>query len=58
MKVSIVIPAKNEAQNLASFLPRLLEIAGDAECIVVNDGSSDETIVICRENGVEVVSHP
>gem|GEM_PF-5658171 len=27
-----VIPARNEAQNLACFLPRLLEITGDAEC--------------------------
>jgi len=58
MRVSIVIPAKNEAQNLASLLPRLLEIAVDAECIVVNDGSADETIAVCRENGVKVVSHP
>lgn len=57
--VSIVIPAKNEAQNLENFLPRLLAVVGDdVECIVVNDGSTDETVSICEQNGVKVISHP
>ncbi len=57
--VSIVIPAKNEAQNLENFLPRLRAVVGDsAECIVVNDGSTDETVSICEQHGVKVVSHP
>lgn len=58
MSVSIIIPAKNEAHNLGSFLPRLLEHAGDAECIVVNDGSTDETVNVCQQHGVKVISHP
>lgn len=56
--VSIVIPARNEAQNLEQFLPRLLRQAGDAECIVVNDGSTDDTEALCRRHGVKVISHP
>lgn len=56
--VSIVIPARNEAQNLEQFLPRLLQQAGDAECIVVNDGSTDDTEALCRRHGVKVISHP
>ena len=58
-KLSIVIPAKNEAQNLAAFLPRLREVVGaEVECIVVNDGSTDETASVCEQHGVLVVSHP
>lgn len=56
--VSIVIPAKNEAQNLKHFLPRLKEQVAGAECIVVNDGSTDDTVAICEEHGVKVISHP
>lgn len=56
--VSIVIPAKNEAQNLKHFLPRLKEQVQGAECIVVNDGSTDDTVAICEEHGVKVISHP
>lgn len=56
--LSIVIPAKNEAENLKAFLPRLLAVVADAEVIVVNDGSSDDTEAICTEHGVSVVTHP
>jgi glycosyltransferase involved in cell wall biosynthesis len=42
--VSIVICAKDEADNLESFLPEVLEQDyPDFEVIVVNDGSIDET---------------
>ncbi|MCG8415342.1 MAG: glycosyltransferase family 2 protein [Pseudomonadales bacterium] len=58
MNISIVIPAKNEARNLENFLPRLLKQAGAAECIVVNDGSTDDTVDVCKEHGVNVISHP
>ena len=56
--LSIVIPAKNEAENLKGFLPRLLAVVTDAEVIVVNDGSTDDTLSICEQNGVTVVTHP
>lgn len=56
--LSIVIPAKNEAENLKGFLPRLLAVVKDAEVIVVNDGSTDDTLSICEQHGVTVVTHP
>lgn len=58
MKISIVLPAKNEANNLESFLPRLQQAFGDHEIIVVNDGSVDDTREICLRYGIKVVTHP
>lgn len=58
MKVSVVIPAKNEAEGLRRVLPRLLEHHPTAEVIVVDDGSTDETAAIARSFGVNVVSNP
>ena len=58
MKVSIVIPAKDEEQGLAALLPELTAAYPDAEIIVVNDGSTDNTVQVCREAGVLVVTHP
>jgi glycosyltransferase involved in cell wall biosynthesis len=48
--VSIVIPAYNESARLASTLSALLEhLAGtDAEIVVVDDGSRDDTAVVVR----------
>ena len=57
-KLSIILPAKNEAEGLKSFLPRLRKQQPHAEIIVVNDGSSDNTAEVCLANGVFVVTHP
>ncbi len=58
MKLSIVIPAKDEEQGLALTLPLLLDAYPEAEIIVVNDGSSDGTGEVCRQHGVKTVDHP
>ncbi|CAA0109730.1 putative glycosyltransferase [Halioglobus japonicus] len=58
MKVSIVIPAKNEELGLARLLPELIEHHPDAEIIVVNDGSTDTTEQVCIDAGVRVITHP
>lgn len=58
MKVSIVIPAKDEALGLAILLPELVQLYPEAEIIVVNDGSSDTTKEVAEAAGAKVISHP
>ena len=56
--LSIILPAKDEATNLRTMLPELVKLSGKAEIIVVDDGSRDDTVSVCREFGVRVLSHP
>lgn len=57
MKVTVVMPAYNAARTLASCVAEIpLEIVD--EVILVDDASTDETVVIARELGLEVVKHP
>ncbi|MFC3194859.1 glycosyltransferase family 2 protein [Marinicella sediminis] len=58
MKLSIIIPAKNEAESLQTLLPALRAEQADAEIIVVNDGSTDDTAMICQQQQVKCVTHP
>lgn len=58
MSLSIVIPAKNEAVSLTTLLPELRRCYPEAEIIVVDDGSTDDTAAISRHAGAIVISHP
>ncbi len=57
-KISIILPAKNEATNLSALLPLLKKSFKDAEIIVVNDGSTDNTRSVCEDNNVRVINNP
>src|SRR3989344_9558027 len=56
--LSIILPARNEAVGLSALLPQIRERHPGSEIIVINDGSTDETINTCRACEVKVVSHP
>jgi len=56
--LSIILPAKNEAEGLRGTLPALKQAYPEAEIIVVDDGSSDATAQIAAEHGARVLSSP
>ena len=58
MSLSIVIPAKNEGGAIGTVVSKAREQYADAEIIVVDDGSSDDTAEVAAAAGATVVSHP
>jgi glycosyltransferase involved in cell wall biosynthesis len=56
--MTVILPAKNEVAGLKKILPALKQQMPDAEIIVVNDGSTDDTIAVCEAYQVKAVSHP
>jgi glycosyltransferase involved in cell wall biosynthesis len=55
--ISIVLPCLNEASNLAKLLPKLNAAYPDAEIIVVNDGSDDDSAQVASKLGAKVITH-
>ena len=62
MKLIIQIPCLNESETLAialADLPREVEGFDSVEWLIIDDGSTDNTAEIARQNGVHhVVRHP
>lgn len=58
MKISVVLPAKNEAGGLPRTLERLREVLPGAEIIVVDDGSTDQTAELAAALGAKVLGSP
>lgn len=58
MSLSIILPAFNEAESLRKLLPELNERFPDAEILVVNDGSLDETVEVCNQYDCSVITQP
>ncbi|MDR6644529.1 glycosyltransferase involved in cell wall biosynthesis [Luteibacter sp. 1214] len=57
-RISIILPAKNEAAALKDLLPRLVAAQPGAEIVVVDDGSTDDTPAVCAAAGVTCLSSP
>ena len=58
MTLSIVIPAKNEAAAIGGVVAGARERFPEAEIIVVDDGSTDDTVELAEGAGARVVRHP
>jgi len=56
--ISIIIPAKNESPSLKGLLQTVKREMPNAEIIVVNDGSTDDTEQVCSDAGIRVLNHP
>lgn len=58
MKISIILPAKNESAAIGQTLAQIQQLQLAHEIIVVNDGSTDQTKQVAESAGAKVVSHP
>ena len=58
MKLIIQIPCYNEAETLGialSHLPREVEGFDKVEWLIINDGSTDDTVRVAKEHGVDYI---
>jgi glycosyltransferase involved in cell wall biosynthesis len=58
MKLSIIIPAKNESKGLKEILPRLRGSFPTATILVINDGSNDNTTQVASSFEATVINQP
>lgn len=56
-KVLILIPSYNESGSIEGVVAEVRQSLPEASILVVNDGSSDNTLEIARRMNVSVVSH-
>jgi glycosyltransferase involved in cell wall biosynthesis len=54
MKLSVVIPARNEEKKIAKVIGGIRAVSRDYQIIVVDDGSEDNTAGVARALGCEV----
>src|SRR5215204_411763 len=57
-KTLIILPALNEAGNIAKTVSRICENVPFADVLVINDGSIDNTEQIARQAGAIVLTMP
>ena len=53
MKIAIVIPAHNEAQNIGPLVAAIRALGYD--CLVIDDGSMDKTGTLASQAGAVVL---
>lgn len=58
LELSIIIPALNEAATLPALLTELARRHPQAELLVVDDGSTDDTATVATAAGARAIRHP
>ena len=58
MRVLIIIPAYNEEKNLKRVIGNLQQVCPQFDYVIVNDGSTDGTERLCRQNQYRHISLP
>lgn len=58
MKALLVIPAYNEEESLQATVESVREKAPFIDYLIVNDGSKDSTVQVCRDNGYPFLDLP
>lgn len=57
-KILVIIPAYNEAENIVHVVNHMLETAPQYDYLVVNDGSTDSTLRLCRRENFQYLDLP
>jgi rSAM/selenodomain-associated transferase 2 len=58
MRVSIIVPTLNEEAHIVETIRGLQQLLGEKEIIVVDGGSSDQTVPLAYAHGVRVLEAP
>ena len=58
MKLLIIIPAYNEAENIEWVVEDIINNYPQYDYVIVNDGSKDETKEICEKKGYNILNLP
>lgn len=56
MKVLLIIPAYNEEGNILNTVNSIREFSNELDYVVINDGSTDNTLKILQENNINHVN--
>ncbi len=56
--ISVIIPAYNESGAIGDVIKKIKTLYPDSEVIVINDGSTDDTVSVAKGAGAIVYSHP
>jgi glycosyltransferase involved in cell wall biosynthesis len=58
-RVSIIIPAYNDAKTLEKIIPSILnqKYDGDVEILLVDDSSTDNTLEVARKYDLKIIHH-
>ena len=58
MKSLVIIPAYNEEKSIVRTIEDIRANAPDFDYVVINDCSSDDTLHVCKKEGIRVLSLP
>lgn len=58
MKILIIIPAYNESESIEHVIAHLTKQASGYDYLIVNDGSTDDTLAICEKCGYQYLNLP
>lgn len=59
MKLLLIIPAYNEAENIVAVVNNLKNLASTKyDYVIINDGSKDETAKLCKEHAFNLIDLP
>lgn len=57
-KILVIIPAYNEAENIVHVVSNMMDTAPQYDYLVVNDGSVDDTLKLCKQENFQYLDLP